>query len=273
MTEDLPEMRASDAERERVADALRDAVAEGRLTMEEFEERLDAAYRARTHGELEPLVRDLPVPAGAAGPVAVPAGSGWPARIGHAPTSRFGIGVLGGFERAGRWVVPRRFTALAFWGGGEIDLRDARFEDGEVVLRCFAIMGGVHVIVGPDVEVQVTGVGIMGGFDHRAAGVGEPGAPRVTVTGLAFWGGVGVERKLPRAELKRLKAERRELKARRKEERRAEGRGGAGKRAEGPHGGHGSPGGHGPHGGHGGDAGPVDQAEPGGHDGAAGRGE
>jgi hypothetical protein len=61
-----PTMRASDADREVVAERLRDAHAEGRLTMPEFEERLDAAYAARTLGDLVPLTRDLP----AAAPVA-----------------------------------------------------------------------------------------------------------------------------------------------------------------------------------------------------------
>ena len=59
---DLPELRASDADRERVAEVLRDALAEGRLDMEEFEERLEATYKARTYGELAPLTRDLPAP-------------------------------------------------------------------------------------------------------------------------------------------------------------------------------------------------------------------
>ncbi|MGW7331497.1 DUF1707 SHOCT-like domain-containing protein, partial [Streptomyces sp. NPDC054840] len=58
----LPELRASDADRDRVVERLRDAVAEGRLDMEEFEERLDAVYRSRTYAELEPLTRDLPAP-------------------------------------------------------------------------------------------------------------------------------------------------------------------------------------------------------------------
>lgn len=64
---ELPELRASDGERERIAEQLCDAAAEGRIAMEEFEERLDAACRARTHGELEPLVRDLPAPSAAPG--------------------------------------------------------------------------------------------------------------------------------------------------------------------------------------------------------------
>ncbi|TGA87263.1 DUF1707 and DUF2154 domain-containing protein [Streptomyces palmae] len=212
-------MRASDAERERVADALRDGVAEGRLTMEEFEERLDAAYRARTHRELEPLVRDLPVPTGTVPGRAVER-SGWSARIGHQPTSKTGIAVMGGFLRGGNWAVARRFTALALCGGGQLDLREARFEDRDVVIRCFAVMGGVEVVVPMGAEVYVNGVGILGGFDDKGAGEGTPGAPRITITGLALWGGVSVERKEPKAELRRRREERRMERYRRREERR-----------------------------------------------------
>ncbi|POX40806.1 hypothetical protein C3486_12315 [Streptomyces sp. Ru73] len=228
MTDELPDMRASDADRDRVAEVLRDALAEGRLRMAEFDERLEAAYRARTYGELAPLTADLPAgagPAGAALPGAAPAAGaagGWAERfVGGEGGSSAGIAVLGGFRRTGRWTVGRRFTAVAFWGGGEIDLREARFTDHEVVINCFAVMGGINIVVPPGVEVDVRGVEIMGGFDHREAGVpGDPGAPRVIVTGLAFWGGVGVERKVTRAEKQRLKAERRERRALEKDEER-----------------------------------------------------
>ncbi|NLU68938.1 DUF1707 domain-containing protein [Streptomyces sp. HNM0574] len=197
MTDDLPDMRASDAERERVADLLRDALAEGRLDMDEFQERLDTAYHARTRGELVPLVRDLPAPAERPSPAAeVPPGTGtrWPERIGGPGGSRWGLGLLGGFRRVGGWTVPRLFTAVAFCGGGELDLREARFEDRETVIRCFAVMGGVKITVPPGVEVVSRGLGVMGGFDATAEGPGERGAPRVVVTGFAFWGGVTVER-------------------------------------------------------------------------------
>lgn len=63
-----PFVRASDAEREQVAERLREAHAEGRLTVEEFTERLDAVYTARTHGDLVPLTHDLPLPTTAAVP-------------------------------------------------------------------------------------------------------------------------------------------------------------------------------------------------------------
>ncbi|MEW2509254.1 DUF1707 domain-containing protein [Streptomyces sp. NPDC046870] len=209
----VPDLRASDADRDRVAEVLRDALAEGRLDMAEFDERLEAAYRARTYGELAPLTRDLPV-AGAVAPAlpvsfvkAPVAGAGWAGRItGAEGSSRGAVAILSGFERKGRWTVPRRYSCLTFMGGGELDLREADFAAGEVEIHCVVIMGGVQVIVPPGVEVVVRGVGVMGAFEHpRDDGPPEPGAPRVIIGGVAFWGGVGVERKLPRGERKRLK--------------------------------------------------------------------
>lgn len=194
--------------------------------MTEFEERLEAAYKARTYGELAPLTRDLPVPGVSAPTVDMtkrqePDGD-WSGRVvGGEGTSSWAVAVMGGFERKGGWVVPKRFNCVAFWGGGTVDLREASFADREVEINCVAIMGGVDVIVPPGVEVVVRGVGIMGGFDHRENGVpAEPGAPRVIVTGVAFWGGVSVRRKLTAAQRRQLKEERRREKLARKENRR-----------------------------------------------------
>ncbi|MFK4222956.1 DUF1707 domain-containing protein [Streptomyces sp. NPDC019890] len=211
MTSELPEMRASDAERERVAERLRDAVAEGRLDMEEFEQRLEAAYTARTHGELEPLVSDLPAGTAAAAP-ALAAGSGaWAQRVGGPPTSKVAFAFWGGFGRKGTWTVARRFTSVTMMGGGELDLREARFEDRETVIRCFAVMGGVQIVVPPGLNVEVSGIGFMGGFGEHGSveSAPDPAAPRVKITGFALMGGVGVERKRTRAEKQRLKAEQR----------------------------------------------------------------
>ncbi|MGW0315501.1 DUF1707 SHOCT-like domain-containing protein [Streptomyces flavidovirens] len=227
MTSGLPEMHASDAERDRVAEVLRDAVAEGRLDMEEFDQRLDAVYKARTHGELEPLVRDLPVP-GTGGPVAAPVFSSssgtpasWAGRVGGPATSRGGFAFWGGFGRKGTWTVGRRFTAFAMMGGGEIDLREARFEDRDTVIRCFTVMGGIGITVPPGLDVNVKGVGFLGGFGDLTTQSSEPVAPdspRVTITGFALLGGVGVERKITRAEKQRLKEARKQEKLAKKAE-------------------------------------------------------
>lgn len=224
------ELRASDADREKVADALREALAEGRLDMEEFGERLDVAYRARTYGELAPLTRDLPsavVPGPKVSMVKRAGGedSGeidWDERVvGGEPSSSGAFALWSGFNRKGGWTIGRLFTSFAMWGGGEIDLREARFAERDVVIRCFALMGGIQVTVPPELNVTVKGFGIMGGFADDATGPGTPGSPRVVVTGFALMGGVAVERKLRKQERARLKAERRELQARRREERHA----------------------------------------------------
>ncbi|MGV9312541.1 DUF1707 SHOCT-like domain-containing protein [Streptomyces sp. NPDC003691] len=215
---ELPEMRASDTERERIAERLREAVAEGRLSMEEFNERLDATYRARTHGELEPIVSDLPViasggpshsPAPAA-PAADAAPQRWTERIGGKGTSKMAFAVWGGFGRRGRWTVPRVFNAFTLMGGGELDLREAHFEDREVTIRCWAIMGGIDVTVPPEVTVEVNGFGFMGGFGEHGGddSYPDPNAPRIRILGLALMGGVGVRRKRTKADRLRLKAER-----------------------------------------------------------------
>ncbi|WP_405799020.1 DUF1707 domain-containing protein [Streptomyces sp. NBC_01506] len=215
MTSELPEMRASDSERERVAELLREAVAEGRIDMAEFDTRLDAAYRARTHGELQPLVRDLPAPGTTADLApsisdSSAVGGRWGSRIGQSrATSKFGFAFWGGFSRKGTWTVGPSFTGGTIQAGGEIDLREARFEQRDVVIRCFALMGGIHVVVPPDMDVTVRGFGLMGGFgeDGEAVDV-SPGSPRVIITGFVMMGGVGVERKMRAADKRRLKEER-----------------------------------------------------------------
>ncbi|MEV5608410.1 DUF1707 domain-containing protein [Streptomyces sp. NPDC052225] len=215
-TPSAPELRASDADREQVAERLRDALAEGRLDMEEFDERLEATYKARTYGELAPLTQDLPGAGGAVAPVsfvkepvAADGGVHWPARIGGEATSSGAFAFWSGFGRKGRWTVGERFTAFAMWGGGEIDLREANFAAREVEIRCFTIMGGIQVKVPPELDVTVRGFGIMGGVDDRATGAGTPGSPRVVVRGYALMGGVGVDRKPPREERRRMKEARR----------------------------------------------------------------
>jgi Domain of unknown function (DUF1707) len=198
------EMRISDADRDDVAAILREAAGEGRLDLEELDERLSAVYAAKTYGDLEPIIRDLPQESHSA--PRAPSRD----RFGGTPTSTMGVAILGGFERKGGWVAPETFNAVAFCGGGVVDLREARFSGPQVTIRAYAVMGGVHIIVPEDAEVHVGGLGIMGGFDTRATGPGAPGAPRIVVTGVAFWGGVSVERKATEAELKRRKLERKE---------------------------------------------------------------
>lgn len=193
---DPKSLRASDRDRERTAEILREAAGDGRLGMDELDERLEAVYAAKTYGELEPIIKDLPhgEMARASAPVVSPAATA-PDRFGGTPTSSAAIAIMGGFSRKGAWVVPANFTAVAIMGGGEIDLREARFAERVVNIHAVTIMGGICIIVPDDAEVHVTGVGVMGAFEHGPTGAGQPGAPKIVINGVAFWGAVDIKRK------------------------------------------------------------------------------
>ncbi len=202
-------MRVSNDDREKVAQVLHNAMAEGRLTVTELEERLDKVYAAKTFGDLEPLVRDLPIgnqsrALAAQTPAAAPVPSG---RIGGRGTSSGAVAIMSGSVRKGVWTVPPTFTSFALMGGVQLDLTDARFEEAETTIQCFAFMGGIEVFVPDDVVIQVNGSGFMGAFDDKIGNQQpRPGAPVVRITGLAVWGGVEVKRtkKIPRNDLRQI---------------------------------------------------------------------
>jgi hypothetical protein len=214
--QDPADMRASDSDRERAAEVLRDAAGEGRLDMTELDQRLDAVYAAKTYAELEPITRDLPR-AGTPRPAA-PAVTANPDRFGGQPSSSSAVAIMSGFERKGNWVVPASFTAVAFMGGGTLDMRSARFAEREVTIHVTAIMGGVEIVVPQDAQVDVTGIGFMGAFDHGASGGGQPGGPVIKINGFAFMGGVGIKRRptvpiTSQDKLDKLEAKRQRLEA------------------------------------------------------------
>jgi hypothetical protein len=188
------ELRASNADRERVAKVLHDAMAEGRLTVNELEERLDQVYAAKTFGELEPITRDLPGQQPIR-PPQPPAVSN-PGRnlIGGQSVSPSTVAIMSGSEFRGPWVVPPHFQATAIMGGVVLDLSEATFEQYESTINVFALMGGVEIRVPDDITVYVTGTGFMGAFEDKARVVGPEGAPVVRVTGFAMMGGVEVKR-------------------------------------------------------------------------------
>jgi hypothetical protein len=177
-------MRAADTDRMQVAQLLTEAAAQGRLPMPEYENRLSRAYAAQTHSELELLSADLP-------DVATGTCSTGPCR--PAPSTLL-LAIMSGFERRGRWNVPKRLTSFALFGGGVIDLRYADFTSPDVEIHSYSICGGQTILLPPETNVDVRGVGVMGSFDH-VGGPGSPGAPRVTIRGFSLWGSVGIKRK------------------------------------------------------------------------------
>lgn len=171
---DLPEIRVADDDRERAVVDLREHAVAGRLTLEEFSTRVDQAYAARTRGELELVLRELP-----ATPPA-------PAR-----RRRFGVALMGGIQWRGRLRLPERSTIVAIMGGADIDLRRAHIEAAEVTITAWAIMGGVNVTLPPNVEADVNGFSLMGGRSDRTQPPAHPAA-LVRINAYSLMGGVNV---------------------------------------------------------------------------------
>ena len=186
-------MRVSDSDREQAAEVLREAAGQGRLSLDELDERLESAYAAKTYADLAAVTHDLPPSARM--PVPPAQGPTQLSRIGGTPRSKFSIAIMSGARRMGRWVVPPTYVSVAVMGGIELDLREAQFSEPVVTLHAYTVMGGIQITVPEDVEVDVSGVAFMGGFDHNASGPGVPGAPQVRVLGFALMGGVEVRRK------------------------------------------------------------------------------
>jgi hypothetical protein len=177
-------VRASDAEREATVERLREATAEGRLTFGELTERTEAAYMAATRGQLVPLTADLPeVSSAPAAPVRPAAGS----------DREWVVAVMGDSRRQGRWRVERPLTAVAFMGDVVLDLRGAEVPRGDVDIIATAIMGDVKVYVPDGVDVELSGIAVMGDkrLEVREAPAGQP-SPKVVVRATAIMGDIKV---------------------------------------------------------------------------------
>lgn len=180
------EVRASDAERDTVVGRLNQAVGEGRLTMDEFSGRLELAYAARTRGDLDPLLRDLPAGSGAAsGTAVVNSGS-------QGGGTRWSISPIGGTRHRGHWRVPRHTVAISILGGLDADLGEAELAAPEVMITKVSVIGGVSVRVPPGMRVEVSNFSILGGRNVNLGGPLAPNAPVLRIRSFSIIGGVNV---------------------------------------------------------------------------------
>ena len=211
--QDPSRLRISDEDRHQVAEVLRKAAGEGRIDLEELDERLEATYGAKTYGDLVPITADLPVRTTDALP-GVPPGSSPAVRAhrGGAVVPAVGyessLSFMGDCSRRGVWRVPETHTAFSVMGSVTLDLREAQFAAREVTINAYAIMAGIDIVVNPWTQVIVDGVGIMGDFSQsrdKAPAEITPGSPVVHVKGFALMAGVNIRRKpMPGEARKRL---------------------------------------------------------------------
>ncbi len=191
----LPSL-VTDAKRDAVAQALSAHFANDRLTVDTLDVRMALVYEATTLAELEGALVGLD-----AAP-RLETDPGQPAIIvpdQMVPRRSVAMAFMGGFQNKGSWVLPREMQVNAFMGGGELDLREARFGAGVSEIHIFAMWGGVEITVPPGVRVELLGTAMMGGFGMSGvdASAFDPAAPVLRVRGIAIMGGVEVKMRGP----------------------------------------------------------------------------
>lgn len=171
------DVRASDAEREATVDRLREAAAEGRLTLEELTDRIEVAAGAVMRSELVPLTSDLPTT------IAV-----------HQPAATANIRAVGDVKRAGTWTVDAENEFRTWFGTIKLDLRGAQISGTEIHIHARAVFGNVVLLVPEGVEVDLQARTQIGRTKHEA-GPPAPGAPRVVLSGGTFFGDIKIQRR------------------------------------------------------------------------------
>lgn len=209
---DAPDVGVSEALRQRTVDALCEAFAEDRMSVEEFERRIEAAHKAREAGQLRRLLADLPGRVTATSPGGLESEEGTSGSVTHREgggtriarpeeVREHGvlIGVLGGARRKGPWIPARRNLVVGLLGGVTLDLREAIFPPGVTNVHVLALLGGVEIVAPPGVRVEASGMGLLGGFGHdrTVAFAADPDAPVLRITGVACLGGVDVSVRYP----------------------------------------------------------------------------
>jgi Domain of unknown function (DUF1707) len=175
-----PALRASDADRDRVAAVLSEALATGRLTSVEHADRLEATYNSVTVDELVPITRDLPdVDA--------------PASPGVAAGRQEVTAVFSKVVRGGRWVAGRHTALRATFGALIVDLSDAVLPGREITLELTSFCGKLIVRVPENAHVidEVSGLFAK---RHISGGLGGEGGPVIKVVGRATFGKIIVAR-------------------------------------------------------------------------------
>jgi len=193
------ELRVSDSERDATLQLLSGQAAEGRLTLDELEERAGQALSAKTRADLATVTRDLPADPAPAGQAAS-----------RKPPVRWFVAIMGGSHRRGRFRAASQLNSLAIMGGDEIDLRDAEIDSDGLTLNLYSVMGGSIIYLPDTVDVEISGFAIMGGNEERGPSPRpRPGAPTVRIKAFSLMGGNTIWRLPPQARGLALKESRR----------------------------------------------------------------
>ncbi|MDE3719825.1 DUF1707 domain-containing protein [Nocardiopsis sp. N85] len=198
VSEERGRLRVSDAERHQVAEVLREAAAEGRITLDELDERLEAAFNAKTYADLEPITSDLPGSPGApTGPVPVVLDNRPVDRV-HPEDVMIVRSDGDSIVRKGRWQVPRRVEVRNKYGSTRLDFREADIPHGRIEVHLEISWGGADVILPERATAEVdVDTSWFGGMKVDADAIPRPPAPHFVITGTCHGGNLRVGHRRP----------------------------------------------------------------------------
>jgi len=167
------DVRVSDPERDATIERLRDAAAEGRLTLEELTDRIEAASSAVMRSELVPLTADLP------------------GAVGRSRSEPADVRKVGDIKRKGAWVVPAECRLRSYFGAVIVDLREATITAQELRIHARTPFGNIVLLVPEGVEVEVRANALIGKLKQQQSPAVH-GAPRIILTGGTWFGDVKI---------------------------------------------------------------------------------
>ncbi|WP_020496781.1 DUF1707 SHOCT-like domain-containing protein [Sciscionella marina] len=172
-------VRASDEEREATLEVLKEAMANGMLDINEFDERSARVMASRTRGELAEVVADLPITGGAPTPE-------------DNRTVEF-TGTFNSVKRKGDWDVPRRIMIRKNMGSTELDFTEANIAHPVVDIEIEVNGGSLQMRVPDEASVDFNGVELTlaSAEDHRKRPP-QQGKPHFRLTGAMRVGSIEV---------------------------------------------------------------------------------
>jgi hypothetical protein len=174
------ELLASDAERELAVTRLKEASAEGRLTLDELVQRTEAAYAARTHGELLQATSGLPEKAAAPTP--------------SESKTRYVIALFAPVHRRNRWKLGRRTFVISLFGPTFFELGDASLEREDATITILSLFAPVNITVPPEVDLDTSVITVFAPLQARGqTAAPSPHAPRIRIDGVALFAPVFVK--------------------------------------------------------------------------------
>ncbi|WNV91386.1 DUF1707 domain-containing protein [Umezawaea sp. Da 62-37] len=180
---DPKDYRVSDAEREHVIGLLQKAIGQGLITLDEFSSRTDVALVAKTRGELNAVLLDLP---------GMTHNEQAPKAVAHGDRVEI-KSTMSTVNRKGRWAVPRELVVRNRMGSTELDFSEAEIPHAVVTVELDVTAGSVSILLPEGATVNTDDIQMSAGSITDKAGTGE-GRPHFVLTGVVRAGSVQIKR-------------------------------------------------------------------------------